>query len=92
MKLEKHNLDGKKDSIEVLDKIFSAKINKKNCGKKNRKKFDVSLTLIISASGKARYFSQKSKLIYIEKSKRWAQSRFHSSNRLEKASKKVSMF
>ena len=29
MKLEKHNLDGKKDSIEVLDKIFSAKINKK---------------------------------------------------------------
>ena len=29
MKLEKHNLDWKKDSIEVLDKIFSAKINKK---------------------------------------------------------------
>ena len=29
MKLNKLDLDGKKDSIEVLDKIFSAKINKK---------------------------------------------------------------
>ena len=29
MKLDKFNLNGKKDSIEVLDKIFSAKINKK---------------------------------------------------------------
>ena len=29
MKLNKLNLDGKKDSIEVLDKIFSARINKK---------------------------------------------------------------
>ena len=29
MKLDKLNLDGKKDSIEVLDKIFSAKINTK---------------------------------------------------------------
>jgi len=29
MKLDKLNLDGKKTSIEVLDKIFSAKINKK---------------------------------------------------------------
>ena len=29
MKLNKINLDGKKDSIEVLDKIFSGKINKK---------------------------------------------------------------
>jgi large subunit ribosomal protein L4 len=29
MKIEKQNLNGKKDSIEVLDKIFSAKINKK---------------------------------------------------------------
>ena len=29
MKIEKYNLNGKKDSIEVLDKIFSAKINKK---------------------------------------------------------------
>ena len=27
MKIDKLNLDGKKDSIEVLDKIFSAKIN-----------------------------------------------------------------
>ena len=29
MKIEKINLNGKKDSIEVLDKIFSGKINKK---------------------------------------------------------------
>ena len=29
MKLDKINLDGKKASIEVLDKVFSAKINKK---------------------------------------------------------------
>ena len=29
MKVDKINLDGKKTSIEVLDKIFSAKINKK---------------------------------------------------------------
>ena len=29
MKIDKLHLDGKKDSIEVLDKIFSAKINKK---------------------------------------------------------------
>ena len=29
MKIEKLNLDGKKDSIEVLDKVFSVKINKK---------------------------------------------------------------
>ena len=28
MKLEKINIDGKKDSIEVLDKIFSSKKNK----------------------------------------------------------------
>ena len=29
MKLEKLNLDGKKTAIEVLDKIFSAKVNNK---------------------------------------------------------------
>jgi len=29
MKIDKINLDGKKDSIEVLDKVFSGKINKK---------------------------------------------------------------
>ena len=29
MKIDKLNLDGKKGSIEVLDKIFSAKINNK---------------------------------------------------------------
>ena len=29
MKLEKLSIDGKKDTIEVLDKIFSAKVNSK---------------------------------------------------------------
>ena len=29
MKIDKHSLDGKKDSIEILDKVFSAKINKR---------------------------------------------------------------
>ena len=29
MKIEKININGKKDSIEVLDKIFSAKVNKR---------------------------------------------------------------
>ena len=29
MKIEKLNINGKKESIEVLDKIFSAKINKR---------------------------------------------------------------
>jgi large subunit ribosomal protein L4 len=29
MKLDKISIDGKKDSIEVLDKIFSAKVNNK---------------------------------------------------------------
>ena len=29
MKIDKLNLNGKKDSIEVLDKVFSAKVNKK---------------------------------------------------------------
>ena len=29
MKLNKISIDGKKDTIEVLDKIFSAKINQK---------------------------------------------------------------
>ena len=29
MKIDKLNIDGKKDSIDVLDKIFSAKINKR---------------------------------------------------------------
>ena len=28
MKIDKFNIDGKKESIEVMDKIFSAKINK----------------------------------------------------------------
>ena len=28
MKIDKINLDGKKESIEVMDKIFSGKINK----------------------------------------------------------------
>jgi len=29
MKIDKYNIDGKKDTIEVLDKIFSVKINKR---------------------------------------------------------------
>ena len=29
MKIDKFNIDGKKESIEVMDKIFSAKINNK---------------------------------------------------------------
>ena len=29
MKIDKFNIDGKKESIEVMDKLFSAKINKK---------------------------------------------------------------
>tara|TARA_B100000989_G_C19423524_1_gene419721 strand:- start:180 stop:803 length:624 start_codon:yes stop_codon:yes gene_type:complete len=32
MKIEKQNLNGKKESIEVLDKIFSAKVNKRLVG------------------------------------------------------------
>ena len=28
MKIEKFNIEGKKESIEVLDQLFSAKINK----------------------------------------------------------------
>ena len=31
MKLEKLSIDGKKDTIEVLDKIFSAKIKRSSC-------------------------------------------------------------
>ena len=38
MKIDKLNLDGKKSSIEVLDKIFSAKINKKLVQQKKQKK------------------------------------------------------
>ena len=34
MKIDKLNLDGKKGSIEVLDKIFSAKINKMTINEK----------------------------------------------------------
>ena len=29
MKIEKYNLNGKKDSIELLDKVFSTKVNLK---------------------------------------------------------------
>ena len=29
MKIDKFNIDGKKETIEVMDKIFSAKVNKK---------------------------------------------------------------
>ena len=46
----------------------------------------------ISASRAARYFFQKSKIIYIEKSKRWVQSGSGSYNRLETANKIINTF
>ena len=52
--------------------------------KKKKIEIDITLTFVILASGEARYFFQKSKLIYIKKSQRWAQSGFCGSSRLEK--------
>ena len=66
MKLDKLNLDGKKDSIEVLDKIFSAKINKKlvnnvlyktNANYKGRKAKTKQKNEIIGST--AKIYSQK---------------------------------
>ena len=62
----------------------------KDCEKK-KIKIDMTLTFVILASGEARYFFQKSKSIYIKKSRRWAQSGFCSSSRLEMASKRVNL-
>ena len=59
--------------------------------KKKTIKIDITLTFVILASGEARYFFQKSKLIYIKKSKRWAQSGLCSLSRLEMASKRVNL-
>ena len=70
-------------------KIVIFRIDKKIW--KKRIKFCITLTLVSSASGEARYFFQKRKLIYIEKSKRWAQSGFCSSSRLEMTSKRVDL-
>ena len=66
MKIEKLNLDGKKDSIEVLDKIFSAKINKQlvsnvlyktNANYKGRKAKTKQKNEIIGST--AKIYSQK---------------------------------
>ena len=48
MKLDKLNLDGKKSSIEVLDKIFSAKINHKLVSSVLYKTLLTSLLLILA--------------------------------------------
>ena len=58
---------------------------------KKKIKTDITLTFVILASGEARYFFQKSKLIYIKKSRRWAQFGVCSSSRLEMASKRVNL-
>ena len=63
----------------------------KRLWEKKKIKIDITLTFVILASGEARYFFQKSKLIYIKKSRRWAQSGFCSSSRLEMASKRVNL-
>ena len=66
MKIEKHNIDGKKDSIEVLDKIFAAKINKQlvsnvlyktNANYKGRKAKTKQKNEIIGST--AKIYSQK---------------------------------
>ena len=66
MKIDKLNLDGKKDSIEVLDKIFSAKINKQlvsnvlyktNANYKGRKAKTKQKNEIIGST--AKIYSQK---------------------------------
>ena len=66
MKLDKISIDGKKDSIEVLDKIFSAKINHKlvsavlyktNANYKGRKAKTKQKNEIIGST--AKIYSQK---------------------------------
>ena len=66
MKIDKLNLDGKKDSIEVLDKIFSAKTNKQlvsnvlyktNANYKGRKAKTKQKNEIIGST--AKIYSQK---------------------------------
>ena len=66
MKIEKNNIDGKKDSIEVLDKIFAAKINKQlvsnvlyktNANYKGRKAKTKQKNEIIGST--AKIYSQK---------------------------------
>ena len=56
------------------------------------KKLETASIKDISAFRYARDFSKKSKLIYIKKSTRWAQSGYCSLNRLEMASKTVKTF
>jgi len=66
MKIDKINIDGKKESIEVLDKIFSAKINKKlisnvlyktNANFKGRKAKTKQKNVIIGST--AKIYAQK---------------------------------
>ena len=66
MKIEKLNIDGKKDTIEVLDKIFAAKINKQlvssvlyktNANYKGRKAKTKQKNEIIGST--AKIYSQK---------------------------------
>ena len=66
MKIDKLNIDGKKDSIEVLDKIFAAKINKQlvsnvlyktNANYKGRKAKTKQKNEIIGST--AKIYSQK---------------------------------
>ena len=61
MKIDKKNIDGKKDSIEVLDKIFNAKINnvaiagviyKQNANYKGRKAKTKQKNEIIGSTSK----------------------------------------
>ena len=47
MKIEKISIDGKKDTIEVLDKIFSAKINSKLVSPDEEKDSLISIVHII---------------------------------------------
>ena len=48
MKIDKLNINGKKETIEVLDKIFSAKINKKLISSVLYKTLLTSLLLIFA--------------------------------------------
>ena len=57
MKLDKLNLDGKKSSIEVLDKIFSAKINHKLVS---------SVLYKTNANYKADMLKQNNKMRYLD--------------------------
>ena len=72
-------------------KVIIFRIGKK-IADRGIEKGNITLTWDISASEEARNFlKKKNKVIYIEKSKRWAQSGFCSLSRLEMASKRVDL-